>query len=36
MKGRSVLWLAVFAVALLYAVSTGAWQSVGYLLLRVV
>lgn len=33
---RSRLWLAVFAVALVYAVASGHWSTVFYLLLRVV
>ncbi len=36
MRGRSKLWAAVFAAALLYAVLSGRWSSVGYLLLRLV
>lgn len=36
MRGRSVLWLVVFAVALVYAVAAGRWAAVLSLLLRVV
>jgi hypothetical protein len=32
---RSPAWLAVFALALVYAVASGHWQSVFSLLLRV-
>lgn len=33
-SGRSVVWLLLVAVGLVYAVASGYWMSVIYLLLR--